>query len=203
VSRLTDLIAQAKATDPQLGADLDREFRVLSLRLPSAPSYNAPPPCEASMPFSIRPYRRFPARSLLRLSMAYISGLGLLLTLLVLSSGPAYAEWVLIFAGEQGMTVYADPDTIRQHGKLVNMWSLYDFKIEQYVRGVLLLSSKGHVEYDCAQERLRGLAVTEFSGNKGNGTVVYSDSYEGKWIPVEPHPNSVVRILWKVACSKL
>jgi adenine-specific DNA-methyltransferase len=34
VSRLTDLIAHAKAKDPQLGADLDREFKVLSSRLP-------------------------------------------------------------------------------------------------------------------------------------------------------------------------
>jgi len=34
VSRLTDLIAQAKAKDPQLGVDLDREFKVLSSRLP-------------------------------------------------------------------------------------------------------------------------------------------------------------------------
>lgn len=33
MSRLTDLIAQAKAKDPQLGADLDREFKVLSSRL--------------------------------------------------------------------------------------------------------------------------------------------------------------------------
>ena len=34
MSRLTDLIAQAKSRDPQLGADLDREFKVLSSRLP-------------------------------------------------------------------------------------------------------------------------------------------------------------------------
>lgn len=34
MSRLTDLIAQAKAKDPQLGADLDMEFKVLSSRLP-------------------------------------------------------------------------------------------------------------------------------------------------------------------------
>jgi len=124
----------------------------------------------------------------------------LLITLLVLSSGPAYAEWVLIFSGEQGMTEYADPDTIRQKGKLVKMWSSYDFKIEQYVQGVLLSSSKGQIEYDCAEERLRGLAVAEFSGNKGKGKVVYTDSYEGKWIPVAQQ--GVVRTLWKVACSK-
>jgi adenine-specific DNA-methyltransferase len=34
VSRLTDLIAQAKAKDLQMGADLEREFQVLSSRLP-------------------------------------------------------------------------------------------------------------------------------------------------------------------------
>lgn len=33
MSRLTDLITKAKAEDPQLGADLDREFRALSSRL--------------------------------------------------------------------------------------------------------------------------------------------------------------------------
>ncbi len=32
MSRLTDLIAQAKAKDPQMGADLDREFKALSSR---------------------------------------------------------------------------------------------------------------------------------------------------------------------------
>lgn len=34
MSRLTDLIAQAKAKDPQVGADLEREFKALSSRLP-------------------------------------------------------------------------------------------------------------------------------------------------------------------------
>jgi len=33
MSRLTDLIAKAKANDPQLGADMEREFRALSSRL--------------------------------------------------------------------------------------------------------------------------------------------------------------------------
>ncbi len=34
MSRLTDLIAQAKAKDPQMGADLEREYKALSSRLP-------------------------------------------------------------------------------------------------------------------------------------------------------------------------
>ena len=32
MSRLTDLIARAKAKDPQMGADLEREFKALSSR---------------------------------------------------------------------------------------------------------------------------------------------------------------------------
>jgi adenine-specific DNA-methyltransferase len=34
VSRLTDPIAHSKAGDPQVGADLEREFKALSSRLP-------------------------------------------------------------------------------------------------------------------------------------------------------------------------
>ena len=34
MSRLTDLIAQVKAKDPQMGADLEREYKALSSRLP-------------------------------------------------------------------------------------------------------------------------------------------------------------------------
>jgi adenine-specific DNA-methyltransferase len=33
MSRLTDLIAKVKAIDPQLGMDMEREFRALSSRL--------------------------------------------------------------------------------------------------------------------------------------------------------------------------
>ena len=68
------------------------------------------------------------------------------------------------------------------------------------MHGVLLLSSKGQIEYDCAEERLRGLAVAEFSGNVGKATAVYTDSSEGKWIPVAPH--GVEQALWKAACGK-
>ena len=144
------------------------------------------------MPFSIRPFCRLP--------LTHFLGFWLLSTFLVLSSGPAYAEWVQVSATDAGMTVYADPDNIRRKGELVKMWSLYDFKTVQYVLGVAFLSSKGQIEYDCAEERLRGLAVAEFSGNMGKGTEVYTDSSEGKWVPVAP--GGVDQALWTVACSK-
>ena len=39
MSRLTELIAQAKAKDPQLNTDLDQEFKQLSSRLPPVLSH--------------------------------------------------------------------------------------------------------------------------------------------------------------------
>lgn len=56
MSRLTDLIAQAKAKDPQLGADLEREFRVLSSRLSFGLNFERHRPEAVELPQ--RPVRR-------------------------------------------------------------------------------------------------------------------------------------------------
>ena len=56
MSRLTDLIAQAKAKDPQMGADLDREFKVLSSRLPFGLNFERHRPEAVELPQ--RPIRK-------------------------------------------------------------------------------------------------------------------------------------------------
>jgi hypothetical protein len=125
----------------------------------------------------------------------------LLFTLLVLSSEPAYAEWVKVGDGDEaGRTVYVDPATIRRNSNLVKMWQFYDYKTVQTVGGVRFLSIKEQWEFDCAEERSRVLALKEFSGNMGSGTVVYTNSQVGKWIPVMP--GSIGRTVWAVACTK-
>ena len=123
------------------------------------------------------------------------------LTLLVLSSGPAYAEWVKVSdSDETGKTVYVDPATIRRNSNLVKMWQFYDYKTVQTVAGIGFLTVKEQWEFDCAEERSRVLALKEFSGNMGNGTVVYTNSQVGKWLPVMP--GSMSHTVWKVACDK-
>ena len=66
------------------------------------------------MTFSIRPYRRFPtqcsvtcnASLFLKLPLSNLRGFWLLITLLVLSSGPTHAEWVPVAGNDQaGMFV--------------------------------------------------------------------------------------------------
>lgn len=123
------------------------------------------------------------------------------LTLLVLSSGPAYAEWVKVSGSDEtGKTVYVDPTSIRRNSNLVRMWQFYDFKTVQTVGGVRFLSAKEQWEFDCAEDRSRVLALKEYSGTMGSGTVVYTNSQVGKWLPVMP--DSIGQTVWNVACGK-
>ncbi len=56
MSRLTDLIAKAKASDPQLGADLEREVRALLSRLSFGLNFERHRPEAVELPQ--RPVRR-------------------------------------------------------------------------------------------------------------------------------------------------
>ena len=56
MSRLTDLIAQAKAKDPQMGMDLEREFKALSSRLAFGLNFERHRPEEVELPR--RPVRK-------------------------------------------------------------------------------------------------------------------------------------------------
>ena len=56
MSRLTDLIAQAKAKDSQLGVDLDMGFKVLSSRLPFGLNFERHRPEAVELPQ--RPIRK-------------------------------------------------------------------------------------------------------------------------------------------------
>lgn len=123
------------------------------------------------------------------------------LTLLVLSSGPAYAEWVKVSdSDEAGKTVYVDPTTIRRNSNLVKMWQSYDFKTVQTLGSIRFLTAKEQWEFDCAEERSRVVARKEFSGNMGSGPMVSTNSQVGKWVPVIP--GSIGQTVWKAACEK-
>ena len=56
MSRLTDLISKAKAIDPQLGTDMEREFRALSSRLSFGLNFERHKPEAVELPK--RPFRR-------------------------------------------------------------------------------------------------------------------------------------------------
>jgi hypothetical protein len=136
-----------------------------------------------------------------KLPQSYLLSFWLLLMFLLLNSQPVCAEWVLVSGDDEaGLKVYVDPATLRRQGSLAKMWQLYDYKTVQTVAGDSLLSMKRFNEYDCAEERTRMLGYTWFSGNMGNGNVVYSTTEQLPWELVVPR--TINRTLWKVACDK-
>ena len=126
----------------------------------------------------------------------------LLVILLVLSSGPVSAEWVVLSPSDsaRGYSVYVDPGTIRREGDLVTMWHLADFTTPQTVNDVSFLSLKMHAQYDGTYLRWRRLALTNFSGHMGSGDVAYTNAEEGEWTPVAS--KSLGELLWLEACHK-
>lgn len=123
-----------------------------------------------------------------------------LIALLVLSSGPAYAEWVEIGHSREGTTIYVDSDTIRRKGDRVKMWELYDHATARVTTYGPVLSSRTQSEYDCAEERSRRLALALFSDHMLTGGLLSSISQETTWDPVAP--GTLGQSLWKFACDK-
>lgn len=144
------------------------------------------------MPFSIHLHRR--------LSFTYFLGFMSVITLLFMSSRPAYAEWMSLGASDSGTTVYADSATMRREGDLVKMLVLFDFKTKQTKADVSYLSAKAQMEYDCAEQRFEGHAVLYYSGNMGNGQLLDRSSGKGRRLRVSP--GSLDYDLWKLACDK-
>ena len=153
-----------------------------------------------------RPDTHWALEPFLELPLSYFSGVWSLITLLLLSSGPAYGEWVAVeknnpLPGLQ--TVYVDPDTIHREGKLVTIWQLIDFD-----KGIgplghephRFFSTKAHKQFDCADKRFRWLAYTEFSRNMGTGLAANGDVDKDNWLLVEPV--SIDQALWEVVCGK-
>lgn len=125
----------------------------------------------------------------------------LLVTLLFLSSVPAYAEWVKVGADDT-FTTYADPDTIRSKGTTMKIWSLTDLQKARTTReGKSILSIKMLFEFDCAEEQIRILAEYAYAGQMGTSEIVYSYTKPDDWRPVLP--GSMGHGSWKFACKNV
>lgn len=161
-------------------------------------------------------------------SMPHAIGIGLsfcvLLLILPSCGGPSdqirpprgYGEispgetWVAVDSAYQSPsreTTYYDPKTIHRDGELVTLWQLTDYKVMQgnapsgpfMMSPSWFFSTKSRKEFDCAHNRVRLLASSEFSQHMGTGTqnAVLVDQVSGR--PVEP--GSINQALWEVACG--
>ncbi|MBX3332060.1 MAG: hypothetical protein KF722_16770 [Nitrospira sp.] len=123
---------------------------------------------------------------------------------------PPGETWVAVDSAYQSPSremVYYDPKTIRRDGDLVTLWQLTDYKWMQgnapFGRFMMgphrFLSTKTHMEFDCAHNTVRLLASSEFSRHMGTGTQNAVLVEQGHGQPVEP--GSINQALWEVACG--
>jgi hypothetical protein len=119
--------------------------------------------------------------------------------LLALVSDYALAEWINV-GGDEYSTIFADPSSILRAGNIVKMLSLYDTDIAQVAGSISFMSSKTLDEYDCKEKRSRTLAFYWYSGNMGEGNLLYGNTDPGEWGSVIP--KSLSETLWGFACNR-
>jgi hypothetical protein len=121
----------------------------------------------------------------------------ILLSLLLLATGSAWAAWVKVTTTGNGEnTFYLEPDSFRKNGNLRTVWQVQDYK---KIRPDGTMSFRTKNEYDCKEERYRVLAASNHSENLANGRVI-SDfgSYES-WIEIAP--NTPSEVFLKIVCA--
>lgn len=124
----------------------------------------------------------------------------ILLSLLAIVSNSAMAEWTEIGENEE-LTAFASFSSIKKHGHMVSVWSVYNYKIPHEFDGKTYQSTKAQHEFDCKKNRSRMIAFSIYSEIMGEGKELYSDTHAGEWQPAEPGSANEAR--WHAICGKL
>ena len=95
---------------------------------------------------------------------------------------PAQAEWTFVDSGD-GVERYIERDSIDRNGARVQVWEVDD-SAEPDKFGVLSLRSR--TEYDCRERLYRIVQLSGHSQRMSQGTVVFSETVNGQWKPVQP-----------------
>jgi len=123
--------------------------------------------------------------------------------LLVLLSGGARADWTAVGQANEIYAAFADTATIRRHGNLVSMQSLYDFRRQDFTpEGRGLYSTAVLREYDCAGRRVRLLSAIDFAGHMCEGAAVSTSNgnIPRRWEAVVA--GGIDEAYFTVACGK-
>lgn len=125
----------------------------------------------------------------------------ILMLALSLICNSALAEWTAI-EESHSLVAYVDYATIRKYENKVKMWSIFDYKKSQNAVGSnkKYLSTKSRNEYDCYEEKVRALSIAVYTGNMGQGDVLYTDSIVGTWDEVAP--GTINKSIWDIACGQ-
>ncbi len=103
------------------------------------------------------------------------------LMLMVVVSGSAMAEWIRVHGNEK-VTVYADPSTLRKRLYIVKIATLFDFKAENALSdGNQYLSTMRVTEFNCRENQQRMVGYSIYAGKMGRGKLLESGSDPQEW----------------------
>lgn len=111
------------------------------------------------------------------------------------ASNAASADLLQLSSNEKEVA-YAEKNTVKKSGDVVSMWSLYDLKRTQYIARKPYQSIKYQMEYQCKKQQVRIRGWKYYSGQMGEGELIYKDAFTDIWTPiagVEPE--------WHFACN--
>ena len=120
----------------------------------------------------------------------------LFLVVLMMLACSAWAEWVMYFESDIA-THYFDPATIRKDGHIRRVWLITDLR-KRHKDGEM--SRRLRSEYDCRQERMRILVISEHSEPMAGGVILRTEG-EDK-IGVDVAPDTTVEAMFKIVCAK-
>lgn len=119
----------------------------------------------------------------------------LLLVGLMMLAGSAWAEWVK-YSETDRTTFYYDPATIRKDGHIRRVWQLEDLRM-RHKDGEM--SRRSRIEYDCKQERMRYLGLSEHSESMAGGQVLNTFGEDDKWREIPPE--TPLETMLKIVCA--
>ena len=120
----------------------------------------------------------------------------LFLVCLMMLAGSAWAEWEMSSESDI-VTYYFDPATIRKDGNMRRVWQIQDLR-NRGKGGEM--SARMRMEYDCKEERLRILDISEHTEPMAGGRLSHSQTGSGTWRGIAPNTNSSVML--EIVCAK-
>ena len=120
-----------------------------------------------------------------------------LLTVLVVVTGSTWAAWVKVTDTNLG-TVYIDSESLSKDGNLRKVWEVHNLT-ERGADGAMSRLSKH--EYDCKEQRRRGLAVRFHPEPMAGGEpIAIAGADPNGWIEIPPQ--TIAQSIMKKVCAQ-
>ncbi len=117
----------------------------------------------------------------------------------------SWAKWEVVGTSGVGTIKerieFVDKATIKKDGTIAKMWTMNSYLQAQKDPAGDYISEKALSFFDCKNDTWEVRALITFSGFKGEGNIIFSESFEHrKWIPVAPDSSAEDNL--KIACRR-